>query len=107
MKRSDHNEWIVVIRVEASYGARYDQPDAYDNYVFLDQIQEADEIWQTTKAAISSSELLEENFTCTKEENNQDILKFQIPNSTRNEGEKTLRQGKIIKTLETLSLHIR
>lgn len=46
MKRSGHNEWIIMTRVEASYGAHYDQPDACDNYVFLDQTQEADEIWQ-------------------------------------------------------------
>lgn len=34
-----------MIQVVASSSVHYDRQDAYDNFVFLGQIQEVDEIW--------------------------------------------------------------
>lgn len=41
-----------MIQAVASSDAHYDQLGAYDNFSFLDQILEADEIWGKTKNLI-------------------------------------------------------
>lgn len=46
MKKVAHSVRTIKIQVVASCDAHYDQPGAYDNFVFLGQIRQADEIWE-------------------------------------------------------------
>uniref|UniRef100_A0A2P2N1E5 Uncharacterized protein n=1 Tax=Rhizophora mucronata TaxID=61149 RepID=A0A2P2N1E5_RHIMU len=46
LKKLGHSGLTAMIQVVASYVARYDQLGACGNFVFLGQIQEADEIWK-------------------------------------------------------------
>ena len=53
MKKACHNKRVIMIQVVVSCVAHCDLLDAYGNFVFLGQIQEADEIWIETTTDVN------------------------------------------------------